>query len=255
MIANYHTHTARCLHAAGTEIQYIEAAIERGFKIFGFSDHTPQWYPEGYYSGIRMEPEQLQEYCDTVRRLQQQYKDQLEIPLGLEVEYYPALFGELMSRLRDQGVEYILLAQHWVGNEINEPYCGRATEDASLLQRYCDQVIAAMETGLFTYVAHPDLIYFTGDRKIYAQHMRRLCRAAVQTDTPLEINLLGQLRKRHYPREYFWEIAAQEGCKTVLGLDSHDPESILECVSEDKALQMVDRLGLQLVDTVPLKRI
>ena len=42
MIANYHTHTWRCRHADGTEREYVETAIEAGFKILGFSDHTPQ---------------------------------------------------------------------------------------------------------------------------------------------------------------------------------------------------------------------
>ena len=38
MIANYHTHTWRCLHAAGTEREYVENAIKGGYKILGFSE-------------------------------------------------------------------------------------------------------------------------------------------------------------------------------------------------------------------------
>ena len=41
MLANYHTHTARCHHASGSEREYIEAAIAGGMKILGFSDHAP----------------------------------------------------------------------------------------------------------------------------------------------------------------------------------------------------------------------
>ena len=41
MTENYHTHTARCRHATGTEEEYVLAAIDRGLKILGFSDHTP----------------------------------------------------------------------------------------------------------------------------------------------------------------------------------------------------------------------
>ena len=52
MLANYHTHTVRCKHAVGSEREYIEAAIANGFKILGFSDHTPWPYPEGVTSGI-----------------------------------------------------------------------------------------------------------------------------------------------------------------------------------------------------------
>ena len=46
MIVNYHTHTTRCNHASGTEKEYVEAAIETGLKVLGFSDHTPYPFPD-----------------------------------------------------------------------------------------------------------------------------------------------------------------------------------------------------------------
>ena len=50
--ANYHAHTWRCQHAYDTEREYIEAAIAMGIEIFGFSDHVPCPYTDGYVSGI-----------------------------------------------------------------------------------------------------------------------------------------------------------------------------------------------------------
>lgn len=254
MIANYHTHTVRCRHAQGDEETYLQNAMARGFRIFGFSDHTPQWFPGDYYSTMRMYPEQLQEYCDTVRSLQMRYKGHLEIPLGLEVEYYPAVFDELIQRLQDQGIEYILLGQHWIYNEFDGPYAGTPTEDEQILRQYCDQTIAAMETGLFTYLAHPDLIGFVGDRKTYESHMRRLCRGSKDTNTPLEINFLGISEKRRYPNPAFWEIAAEEGCKVVLGIDAHCPEHVLNINAEEEAMELVRRYGLNLLEALPLKK-
>lgn len=255
MIANYHTHTTRCRHARGSEKEYVENAIARGLKIFGFSDHTPQWFPGSYYSTMRMFPEQLPEYCQTVRALQKEYAGRLEIPLGVEAENYPDIFGELVPRLRDAGVEYMLLGQHWVGNEENEPYCGRPTENVRLLERYCNQVIDGMYTGLFSYVAHPDLLLYTGSPEKYDLHMRRLCKAAYATDTPLEINLLGVLTGRHYPHEAFWHIAAEEGCKVVLGIDAHAPKEVENAAPEEKARDLAKKCGLTLLDTVNLRKI
>jgi len=255
MIANYHCHTPSCRHAVGTEKEYIENAIERGLEILGFSDHTPQWFPGSYYSRMRMYPKQLPEYCKTIRKLQEKYTKQIQLHLGLEVEYYPALFSDLLPRLRDQGVEYILLGQHWVENEENAPYSGTPTNDESLLRRYCDQVIEAMQTGVFTYLAHPDLVQFLGDPKIYDQHMRRLCKAAKDTNTPLEINFLGMVEGRHYPTDALWQIVGEEGCKVVLGIDAHTPDQILDPMPEERALRMVRQYGLNLLETVPLKKI
>ena len=255
MIANYHTHTPRCRHALGTEEEYVLAAIEGGLKILGFSDHTPQWFPGDYYSKVRMYPEELAGYCETVQTLQKQYKDNLQIHLGLEAEYYPACFGELVSHLRDAGIDYMILGQHWLHNEIGERFCGSATEDKTVLIRYCDQVIEAMHTGLFTYVAHPDLVNFAEDEKIYRQHMRRLCREAKNCGIPLEINLLGLRTGRHYPNRLFWEIVAEENCDCILGSDAHTPDSVLNVAAEQKALEMVRDLNLHLIDTVELRSI
>ena len=126
MIANYHTHTPRCRHASGTEEEYVLAALEEGLKILGFSDHTPYRFDGTYYSSFRMYPHQLEDYVQSVLRLREQYADKIQIPLGLEMEYYPAYFSEVLGWARDSGIEYLLLGQHFVGNEQGEHYSGWA---------------------------------------------------------------------------------------------------------------------------------
>jgi len=253
MIANYHSHTVRCNHARGTEEEFVNLAMDRGLKIFGFSDHTPQFFPGDYYSFMRMRPEQLDDYCTTVRQLQKAYAGKLQIRLGLEAEYYPGTWKELLPRLQDAGIEYLIMGQHWVGNEQNEPYSGRPTADESLLKRYCHQVIEGLDTGKFSYLAHPDLLNFVGDRNIYRRHMQELVRYARQSDIPLELNLLGMSSGRHYPNPEFFALAAEEGCKVILGLDAHEPQEIQETATEEKAMEIVRHFGLQLLDTVVLR--
>ena len=255
MIANYHTHTPRCNHAYGTEREYVENAIRRGLSILGFSDHTPQYFPGCYYSTMRMRPYELAEYCTAVRSLQGQYRDRIRIHLGLEAEYYPAIWGDLLPRLQDHGIEYLILGQHWLGNEMNEPGSGAATTDEALLRRYCHQVMDALETDKFTYIAHPDLLNFVGDLKIYRQHMKELIRAATQSNTPLEINLLGMAYGKHYPNQAFWELVGEENCPAVLGIDAHAPKHILNEAVEAQARQMAQHFGIHLLDTVELKQV
>lgn len=68
MLTNYHTHTTRCGHAEGTEEEYILTALRCGFKVLGFSDHTPWAYATpGFVSRIRMLPFQLDDYVLTLR--------------------------------------------------------------------------------------------------------------------------------------------------------------------------------------------
>ena len=253
MIANYHTHTTRCGHAVGSEKEYVENAIARGLKIFGFSDHTPQYFPSDYYSFMRMYPHELSGYCDTVRHLRKEYAPQIHVALGVEAEYYPATWNEMLPRLRDAGVEYMIMGQHWLGNEQNEHGSGGATADEALLKRYCHQVMEGLDTGKFTYLAHPDLFNFVGDRSVYRRHMGDLCRFVRQADIPLEVNLLGLVSGRHYPSREFFALAAEEGCKVILGMDAHAPDHILNPEPEQNALEIVRHFGLQLLDTVELR--
>ena len=257
MIANYHTHTPRCGHAVGSEREYVEAALRAGLETLGFSDHTPYDYFDCPYrnSRVRMAVEELPSYAGTVRALADEYRGRIEILLGVEAEYYPKYFSRLLELLRRNGVRYMILGQHFVGNEIGEPYCGHPTDDPAILARYVDQSIEALGTGVFSYFAHPDLIFFTGDDGEYRRQMRRLCRAAAQKNTPLEINLLGIREGRNYPDERFWRIAAEEGNAVLLGCDAHRPEDLLDHESEKKALALAQRLGLRLCGRVPLREI
>ncbi len=256
MIANYHTHTPRCGHAAGTEREYVEAALRAGVRTLGFSDHTPYDYGVPYRnSRVRMAVEELPAYADAVRGLAAEYRDRLEILLGVEAEYYPRHFARLLELLRRSGVRYMILGQHFLGNEIGEPYCGRPTDNPAVLERYVSQSIEALQTGLFSYFAHPDLLGFTGGDDEYRRQMRRLCRAAKDGGVPLEINLLGIREGRSYPEERFWRIAAEEGNAVVIGCDAHRPEHLLDRESEEKALALAERLGLRLTERVRLREI
>lgn len=255
MIANYHTHTPRCHHATGVETEYARCAVAAGLKKLGFSDHTPYPFPKEHVSGFRMGLEELADYAAAVRAVQQYYDGQLEIFLGVEAEYYPKYFEELLPILLDHGVEYMLLGQHFLYNETEGIGSIGPTADPALLRQYCNQTIDAMYTGQFTYFAHPDLMHFVGDDAIYRREILRLCRTAKQCRIPLEINLLGLAGGRHYPNRRFWELAAEEGCPVVLGCDAHRPDALLDAAQERRARELVCSLGLELLEDIPLKRI
>ena len=255
MIANYHTHTHRCNHAIGREEDYVKEALKAGLKILGWADHAPYIFPNGHYSHFRMRPIQFPGYVQTIEELREKYRGQIEMPMGLEMEYYPKHFGDLLAFLRDYPLDYMILGQHFVGNEYDAPYCGHYTEDKEMVRRYCNQSMEAMNTGLFTYFAHPDLIDYRGDWKFYQETLRPMCAEAKSCGLPLEINLLGLGEGRHYPNRYFWEVAAEEGCDVILGCDAHSPQMLNVPQVEKAALELVKKNGLNLLDTVELRPI
>ncbi len=255
MIANYHTHTWRCNHAVGREEEYVENAIEGGLKILGFSDHSPMPYDGLYVSQIKMRMYQLEGYVRCIENLRDKYKSDIEIHLGFEVEYYPRYFEKLLAIMSDYPVEYFILGQHFLGNEEGEIYCGTENSSAAELERYVRQTTEGMETGRFTYLAHPDLFNYTGDDVAYEKWMRVLCRNAKRLAVPLEINLLGIWGERNYPNVRFWEIAGEEGNEVVYGSDAHRPDKVWVPDALAKADRIVERNHLTLLETVEFKTI
>lgn len=255
MIANYHTHTWRCHHADGSERAYVEQAIAAGIRILGFSDHTPCVFPGGYLSYFRMLPDQAEDYFRTVSDLKREYAGQIDIHIGVEAEFYPACFDGLVELLRQYPCEYMILGQHFTYNECDGVYSGRRTAEESVLIQYVDQVLEGLQTGLFTYLAHPDLLHWQGDPAAYEREMTRLCRGAEELDIPLEINLLGLMDRRQYPCDAFWRIAGQVGNRVILGCDAHEPWALNRPDIEQQGRELADRWGITLLDTVELRPI
>ena len=256
MKANYHTHTYRCHHAYGCEWEYVENAIEGGMKILGFADHAPMPFPNGYRSRVRMTPDKLCGYIETVQKLQTLYGDRIELHCGLEAEYYPELFPAFLEMLKETpGVEYLILGQHFLENEYEKRiYSTKETTDEKLLAQYTDQVIAGMETGKFLYICHPDVLNFQGDKKIYRRHAQRLCRAANALGIPLELNLQGFRAGFRYPRTDFWAVAGEENCTAVIGTDAHMADRTCNHEEIKQITAFAEKFGLRIKEQLEINK-
>lgn len=253
MIINYHTHTVRCGHASkDPDAAYVEAAIEMGCRELGFADHVPYPFEDVHFSSCRMRCAELPDYIDSLVSLKERYKEQIDVHIGFEAEYYPDYFDRLLDMLAPYPCEYLILGQHFLNNEIGEPYNGGVTDSTDRLRLYGDQCKRAMDTGRFSYFAHPDVLHFTGDTTAYREVSRELCRAARGYGLPIEFNLLGFIQNRHYPRREFWEEAAAVGNEVILGWDAHSPNWLKQPDREVEARTYLEALGLTVVDRLTL---
>lgn len=250
---NYHAHTTRCKHAFGTEREYIETAIDMGIEKFGFSDHIPCPFTDGYVSGIRMLMEEAEEYVSCIRSLAEEYQDQIQIFVGFEAEYIPEFYEKQMKLVRELGCDYLIMGQHFWTSEKVGPYAGEETKDAGRLRAYVDSVIDGMKTGSYSYLAHPDLINYQGKESVYRSEMERLCLAMKELEIPLEINVLGMKTGRNYPDERFWKLAGEIGNDVVFGLDAHKEDAVRDVNSYEKCTVLAEKFGLHLLQEIPLK--
>ena len=245
---NLHTHTKRCHHATGEPEDYVLAAIRDGMKLYGFSDHIPHQFPDGRESGYRVPMAEGVAYCEEIRALSEKYKEKIDIRVGFEAEYYPLYFEQMLKNAIDFGAEYLILGQHFIHNEHpNGRYVIRSDNEKDHLAAYSDMVIEAMRTGVFTYVAHPDVFQYDIHAPEYEEQMRRICIAARENNTPLEINFLGIREKRIYPNMVFWRIAGEEKAPVTYGLDAHRTEDACDRASLAVAQGMVEEYKLNYI--------
>lgn len=251
---NLHTHTKRCHHATGEDREYVENAIQAGIQVLGFSDHCPQFFKkDNYYSFFRMKPEEVDDYVQSVLSLKKEYEKDIKIHLGFETEYYPQCFDSLLRFIKPYGFDYMILGQHFIGNEYDEvKYYDRSGERGlKFLNQYVSQVKEGIATGAFTYVAHPDIFDYNGSKKFYEAYdnkARELCRFAKEHDVPLEYNMLGYLNGRSYPSQRFWKIVAETGNKVVIGYDAHQPEALLNDNAFHECRKKLQSVGITTVD-------
>jgi len=242
---NYHTHTSRCGHASGTAEEYVIRAMENGITDMGFADHVPFRLEDGTESGYRVPISEAVSYCEEIRALGEKYKDRIRLRVGFESEYYQECFEEMLENAKAYGAEYLILGQHFIEPEREGvQHITVKTEDPIRLKQYVDSIIAGMKTGYFSYVAHPDVVRFTGEVAVYQKEMRRMCIAARELEVPLEINFLGIRDNRHYPNEAFWQVVGEEQAPVTFGFDAHDVASAYDSASLEKARVMVKKYHL-----------
>lgn len=249
MLANYHTHTKRCQHAEGEDREYVEAAIQAGFQILGFADHCPWVYPDkNFVSSIRLAPSEVDGYFYCLESLKKEYAKDIKIYIGFETEHCPDMIPDQDKLLKGYPLDYMICGQHFLGAEYVSFYAGRPHSDEDFLKRYVDTAIDGINSGRYLYLAHPDLVNFTGEDAVYCAHMKRLCEALREKEIPVEINMLGLWTGRRYPSRRFLELARENGNKAIIGVDAHAPEHLLMKEAMEKATALAEEFGLELVD-------
>ena len=219
---SYHTHTNRCGHAGSyADKDYVDAARKVGLTSLGFSCHAP-YNSLKYQNAIsNMSLLEAGDYIRSIKELKEAYTD-LDIIVGFEADFLPEEF-ETLIELRDE-VDYMILGQHDLGV---------TSVKADYPISYAQNVCAAMESGIFDMVAHPDIFLMKreavgiSEREEFDKNattaMRMICDKARDLEIPLEINIRGFKKNKAYPSREFFKICASSGAKVCFGCDAHSP--------------------------------
>ena len=233
--ADYHLHTPLCGHATGEPAEYIAAGRAAGLAEIGFSDHCPMDGPEPF-DDWRMRRAELPRYVEQILSARAQAAP-FPVRLGLECDFIAGHEGwiELLAGLAPW--DYLIGSVHYLapGWDVDNPkWIGRftatGTATGEIWDLYWKAFARCARSGLFDFLAHPDLVKKFGHRP--PGDLRRYYEPAVaalaEGGAAIEISTAG-LRKpagELYPAQEFLEAACAAGVPVVVSSDAHAPGEV-----------------------------
>ncbi|STP13085.1 histidinol-phosphatase [Helicobacter mustelae] len=230
MRVDLHNHTPRCKHASGTPEEYVQKAIAKKIDVFGFSCHNPMDFDRDYRMGIC----EFQDYCAEILALKEKYQGQIEVLLGLEVDFFPARKELVPKEIFSARLDYLIGSVHFLGDWgfDNPEFMGEYKKRDMLQcwQEYLDAIAQMAQSGLFQVVGHLDLLkvfHHQPPPEVWDKIASTL-HAIAANGLALEINASG-LRKpiaEQYPSLEILRLAHELGVEITFGSDAHQIEHI-----------------------------
>lgn len=231
-----HTHHDRCGHARGKIRDYIEAAIENGLNMIGIADHSPYFSSEEDqpFPHIAMGKSQFPEYINEVLKLKQEYRDKIEVLLGVESDFFPEHVESYRSCYDRYPFDYIIGSVHQVDgvNIFKKDRWDGLTEQEKIRTKetYYDLIDQSARSGMFQILGHIDAMkgFYPSFSSIQTAAVEHTLKVIGECDIAIEINTSGKTKDvgGWYPSDDILELARHYGVKVTFGSDAHDPERV-----------------------------
>ena len=274
MLSNFHTHSNYC-DGKATLREMVDFAVAHGFTALGFSGHCPLPF-ENTYSITDYEG-----YCNEVRVLKEEYKDRINIHLGLEIDYVPGMLEDFSPLIEQGSLEYTIGSIHLIPPQGITPRDGNdlwmidgsryQTYDEGLMRHYGGDIRrgvrayfhnenAMLERNHPTVVGHPDKIvmhnrdrYFHEDEPWYRDLALETIHLIKELDLICEINTRGIYKGRHadyYPGKWLIQEMKTLKIPVIVSTDAHAPEDLLRT---EGAYEYLSAIGYpEVLQTLPV---
>ena len=237
-----HNHTPLCNHAKGTPKEFINEAIKKGIKIYGFADHAPMEFDYEYRMGF----EDMDSYEKEIKTLKEKYKDKIEILIGYEVDFTPFVDKRVLNRK----VDYLIGSVHFLDNwgfdnpEFIKEWERRDVDD--VYKEYFTKIEEMANSRLFNIVGHLDLVKVFGHKpkKDIKEFAKNAIKAIKKANMAVEINTSGLRKpiKEAYPSDELLEMILNEGIDITFSSDAHSPEQVGYMLKD--TIEKIKKLGV-----------
>ena len=243
-LTNYHSHCSFCDGRAPFE-EFVKEAITQGFYSYGVSSHAPLPFPTQW----TMEWEQMEAYLDEFKNLRSKYADEIELYVGLEIDYLNEESNPSVARFTELPLDYRIGSVHLLydaAGEVVDIDCSPAVfkervdrhfngDVLGVVRMYFDRLFRMVELGGFDVLGHADKMHYNAscyhpgllDEPWYEALMKDYFSLVASRGYLVEINTkaydsLGTF----YPNSRYWELMKEYQIKVLVNSDAHYPERI-----------------------------
>jgi histidinol-phosphatase (PHP family) len=234
-----HVHTNLCNHARGEMEEYVLSAVKKGLRKLIFLEHLEVGI--NYFESTWLTEDDFDFYHKEGKRLQQKYKDRIEIGLGVEVGYNPRYLEAIQQKLARHKWERIGISYHFLetdsghlnmvsSKQINIDRLDQFGAD-EVISSYYKQLREAVENLPGQVLCHIDAVLRHHPQVIFTpDHNRlidKLLDAVASKKMALEVNTSGyKTKEQPYPSLAILKKAVARNISLVAGSDAHRPEDV-----------------------------
>ncbi|GAB4551034.1 MAG: histidinol-phosphatase HisJ [Anaerolineae bacterium] len=248
---DYHTHHNRCGHAQGHIEDYIRSGLNKGLLEIGISDHAPIFWKDGDdpMPTIAMAKSELDGYVDEVLRLKAKYAGQIEVRLGLEVDYVEGMEDEYRAILSKYPWDYLIGSVHFVKdrNVYDVRRWDGVADVMPIFVEYYRLVVKSARAGLFDILAHTTAVTAYAPKPIPSA-IEPLQDAALEAIAAsgicVEINTSGyrKMTTDPFPTVRMIKKAHHLGIPLTFSSDAHRPEDVT--YAADRIEGLLEEMGV-----------
>ncbi len=249
LLFDFHSHTGQ-QDGENSAREMVEAAVAKGLKIYGISEHSPRLPQFRYADDPPNEVRGLagwEDFLEEVENLKKEFKDRVELLKGCEVDWLGEENIEWARELIRKGsFDYAIGSVHFLGEwgfdyeKDWEAGFSNFKSVEEIYQKYFLEYSKMVRSNLFDIAGHLDLIKKFNDQYPLPENSKILELAKPALDAledskmVLEISSAG-LRKpctEWYPSEILLREAFKRGVPTTLNSDAHSADQIAEKFEE-----------------------
>jgi len=258
----FHIHDQVCKHASNTLEDIVSYALKHGYKKLYFTEHNPISI-KCPYQARRASHENMVEFVKRINEVNKKYKGKLHIYFGYETEFNKQNRWYYERLARDPLPDYFIAGNHFYGDLFAQDFAFdfvmHRTTSHLKFKEMLENFHAAMASGLYTWVAHPDIFlksYRKWDKYSIAAS-KQIIKWAIKYKLPLGFNLNWSANEPkdewHYPCEPFWKLVAKTNIPVIVESDSHDHHTITkEWIEQGRRMAISWGLKKNIIDDVKL---